>query len=343
MGTHYSHLGLEARIEIYRMHELGASLQQVAERIGCHRSTVSRELRRNSLATKSWPGGYEPVRAEKLYRRRRQWDCRFKLARQPELAKLVHDRLAMGWSPEQIAGRLTLEAGSVQVSHESIYRYIYHLSGQKIYWHRLLPRAKSRRGRLGRRGGSPVELIRDRKSIALRPAAVAARETPGHWESDGMAFQHNRQIVLVSHERVSRAIKAVRQRNKTAATTRRNLMAQFRSLPAALRRSVTLDNGSEFFEHWRLTQALAIDTYFCDPHSPWQKGGVENAIGRLRRWLPSKTDPAKLSAHRFNALIRRYNSTPRKCLGFKTPSEVFMQTLQSLHFNRDSTFRLAPE
>jgi IS30 family transposase len=324
------------------MHELGVSLHDIASRIGCHKSTVSRELTRNSLATKSWRGGYDPLRADQLYRRRRRWDCRFKLARQPKLAKLVHDRLAMGWSPEQIAGRLALEEGSARISHESIYRYIYHLAGQKIYWHRLLPRAKSRRGRLGRRGGSPVELIKDRKSIALRPAAIATRQTPGHWESDGMAFQHNRQNILVSQERCSRVIKGIRQSNRTAAVTRRNLMAQFRDLPEALRRSVTFDNGTEFSQHWMLTRNLAIETYFCDPHSPWQKGGVENAIGRLRRWLPSKADPARLSTYNFNTLIRRYNSTPRKCLGFKTPSEVFMQIVQSLHFNRDSTSRLSP-
>ena len=152
-----------------------------------------------------------------------------------------------------------------------------------------------------------------------------------------MAFRHNKEIVIVSHERKSKLILATRQTTKTAEATLNTLLGHYGVLPAELCRSATFDNGTEFANHWRLAAQTGLKTYFCDPHSPWQKGGVENAIGRLRRFLPRKTSPAALSEDAFNAIIRASNSTPRKCLGFKTPAEVFMQKLNALHFNCDST------
>ena len=188
MGQCYGQLSLEERIEIYRLRAAGKSMQLIARTLERHVSTISREIRRNSMATKVWSGGYAPARAQKLAERRRRWDGRFKLARQPDLRDLVKDRLAMGHSPEQIAGRLTLEHGHTVISHESIYRFIYHRSAQKDYWHRLLPRRKLLRGRRGRRGGSPASFIKQRRSITERPADVEGRNTPGHWEADFMLF-----------------------------------------------------------------------------------------------------------------------------------------------------------
>ena len=123
----------------------------------------------------------------------------------------------------------------------------------------------------------------------------------------------------------------------------RRLLRQFRALPPPLRQTLTFDNGTEFALHYKLTHALGLSTYFCDPHAPWQKGGIENAIGRMRRTLPRKTDLAKLSASALNQLVARYNHTPRKCLGFQSPAEVFCRLLVPLHFKRESTFPLARE
>src|SRR3979490_1151010 len=170
MGQCYGQLSLEERVEIYRLHAGGRSQNEIASAL--ERSTISRELRRNSRPTKVWMGGYEPVRAQQLAERRRRWDGRFKLARQPDLRNCVGKSLAMGYSPEQIAGRLALEHGRVIISHESIYRFIYHRAAQKDHWHRLLPRHKRRRGRRGRRGGSPSSFIKQRRSISDRPAQV---------------------------------------------------------------------------------------------------------------------------------------------------------------------------
>jgi IS30 family transposase len=149
---------------------------------------VSRELFRNSRPTKTWTGGYEPVRAEALSQRRRRWDNRFKLTKEPALQAHVRAHLQLGWSPEQIAGRLHLQHSHSVISHESIYRFIYHRSAQKDYWHRLLPRHKSRRGRLGLRGGSPVNHIKQRVPIHARLADINARVNPRHWEADLILF-----------------------------------------------------------------------------------------------------------------------------------------------------------
>jgi len=343
MEKNYQHLSLAERIELYRLHRTGSSMRTIASALGRSVSTISRELRRNSQPTKAWSGDYDPARAEQLAQRRRCWDGRFKLARNLELRAHVRRALEQGWSPEQIAGRLRTAAGRTVVSHEAIYRFIYHRSAQKDYWHRLLPRRKSRRGRLGRRGGSPVEHIRDRVAIQERSAEINARDTPGHWEGDLMLFARYGQAVLVTHERHSRLLLATRQPSKAAAPVAKRLLKQFRSLPASLRRTLTVDNGTEFAFHYRLNQELGMATYFCDPHSPWQKGGIENAIGRMRRRLPRKTDLATLSATRLNQLVAAYNHTPRKCLGFRTPAELFCELLVPLHFKCEFTFPLSRE
>lgn len=329
MGEHYDQLSLEERLETWRLRSGGWSFRRIAARLGRSASTISREWRRNSRDTKAWHGGYQPVRAQQLAARRRRWDARFKLARQPALRAVVRERLAMGYSPEQVAGRLALEQGRTVISHESIYRYIDHLSRQDDpRWHRLLPQRKHRRGWRGKRGGSPVDHIKERVSIHERPDAVADRRQAGHWEADLMLFARYGQAVLVTHERHSRYTELRRQPNKAAAPVLRTLSRQFRALPSALCRSITFDNGTEFVLHHRLRDRLGIKTYFCDPRSPWQKGGVENAIQRLRRSMPRKTDLTKITPRQLTAVVERYNNTPRKCLGFKTPTEVF-QSLRS--------------
>ena len=320
MGRCYGQLSLEERVEIYRLHAGGKSQNQVALALRRAPSTISRELRRNSRPTKVWPGGYDPVRAQQLADRRRRWDGRFKLARQPDLRDRVGKSLAMGHSPEQIAGRLALDHGRVIISHESIYRFIYHRTAQKDYWHQLLPRRKKTRGQRGRSGGN---LIKQRRSIAERPAEIEGRGTPGHWEADFMLFAKCGQELLFLHERQTRFNIVHRPTDRKAASTAKTIARQLGKLPNAMRKSISFDNGNEFAEHHRLHQSLGIQTFFCDPHSPWQKGGVENSIGRLRRFLPRKADLSLLTAADLRRHVYRLNTTPRKCLDFKTPAEAF--------------------
>jgi IS30 family transposase len=323
MGRSYEQMSLRERVEIEIGRRAGLSVRSIARRIGRSASTVSRELRRNAKTTRQWSGSYEGERAHHLALRRRRWDARFKLARQPDLRSLVRDGLAMGRSPEQIAGRLALAQGRPIISAESIYRYIYHRVDQKDYWHRLLPHAKNRRGRLGRRGGSPASFIKHRRPLSSRSTRAGDRREPGHWEADLMAFSRYGQYVLLTHERSSRLLTIERLPQKTAADVSNRLLERFGHLPSKLRQSLTFDNGTEFAQHWRLNQEIGLETFFCDPHAPWQKGGIENAIGRMRRTLARKSNLATITDQELNTLVDAYNNTPRKCLAFRTPNEVF--------------------
>jgi IS30 family transposase len=342
MAKRYKQFSLTERIELYRLHRAGQSKRAIARALGRSPSTISREFRRNSRNTKAWSGGYQPERAQVLRSRRRQWDPRFKLARDARLRAHVLERLKGGWSPEQIAGELRREHGRCVVSHEAIYRFIYHRSAQKDYWHRLLPQRKARRGAPGKRHVSPVEHIQERVPIHKRPAEVNSRNSPGHWEGDLMLFARYGQAILVTHERSTRLLLARRQPNKAAAPLARELKHRFEALPPSLRRTLTFDNGTEFAYHYRLPRERGMATYFCDPHAPWQKGGIENAIGRMRRRLPRKTDLASLSPRKLDQLVAAYNHTPRKCLGYQTPAQVFCEHLKVLHFKCESTYRFSP-
>ncbi|KAF0223347.1 MAG: Integrase catalytic [Rhodospirillaceae bacterium] len=310
MGTTYNQLSMDERCEIYRLHADGKSRRAIARSLGRAPSTICRELVRNSGAKV----GYKVEWAEIQARARR---CRrlYKLQCSSTLRDLVLDGLAMGWSPEQIAGRLERENGRPVISHESIYRYVYwRVATHRDYLHRLLPRAKFQRGWRGRRGGSSARYIAGRIPISERPPEVADRRQLGHWEADLMLFSRYGQAVLVAHERHSRLLLVSRQPSKAAAPVADSLLAMLATFPAQQRRTITFDNGSEFSEHHRLTSQLGMPTYFCDPHSPWQKGGIENAIGRLRTLDPCRLDD----------LILDYNLTPRRCLDFRTPLEVFL-------------------
>ena len=326
----YSQLSEQERVQIFHLHANGISARAMGKKIGRHHSTISRELSRNSKATKQYAGGYEPLRAHGLAQRRRQWDCRFKLERQPDLQAHVKQCLAMEQSPEQIAGRLAREKGSMQISHESIYRFIEHRVRAKDYtWHKLLPRAKFYRGRRPRKGGPPSKTFTDYVSIDDRPEAVEARWNFGHWETDLMAFRHNTEVLLVTHERKSRMKFAWIQPNKGAEAVRIKMCEHLLALPKKLRRSITYDNGTEFAQHHLINKATGTKSYFCHTHSPWQKGGVENAIGRMRRCLPRKTKISDMSQNQIAAITERHNNTPRKCLAYLTPKEVWTKCIKS--------------
>jgi transposase, IS30 family len=335
MGRKYKQLSLEERCDIARLQAEGRSVRQMAAALDRPPSTISRELKRNS----GRGVGYKPSYAQQQTKARRWAGSR--LERDPDLRRTVLNGLRRGWSPEQVAGRLCRERGRKVISYESIYRFIYaQISRTKNYrWRLYLPRGKSKRGFRGRPGGSPANFIEGRISVSERPADAADRKTPGHWEADLMLFARYGQAVLAIHERHSRIVLATRPPNKVADRVARHLRRLFAAMPQNLRRSVAFDNGTEFARHQTLHR-LALQTFFCDPHASWQKGGIENAIGRIRRFIPRKTDLATLSNKRFQALIAAYNNTPRKCLDFRSRAETFSQVL---HFECESTFPLTRE
>jgi transposase, IS30 family len=330
MGRHYGQFSLEERCTLSQLSQAGKTVRQIAAVMDRAPSTITRELKRNSGAQL----GYQPAYAEQQAKSRRWRGSR--LLRKPALQQAVLKALAQGWSPAQVAGRLRKESRRTVISYESIYRFIdSQIRRTKDYsWRHYLARGKSKRGWRGHKGGSAVDHIQDRVAIDRRPAYIHKRRQPGHWEADLMLFARYGQAVLVTHERRSRLLVLWRQTSKAAEPVAKKLGDLFTSLPIPLRRTITFDNGTEFAYHYRLHK-LSMRTFFCDPHAPWQKGGIENAIGRMRRGLPRKTDLVTLSENRLLSLIRSYNQTPRKCLNYKTPAEVFCNEL--LHLKREST------
>jgi len=337
MGRRYKQLSLEERYEIARLRADGASIRQIAATLARAPSSVSREVRRNSGKTI----GYKPTYADE-FRWARRWRGS-RLERQPTLYQHVMTKLIMGWSPEQISGRLTREHSALSISHESIYRFIYaQIARTKDYsWRKLLPRGKSKRG-WRRRKHKSIEHIKDRVSLEERPSYIERRRQVGHWEADLMMFSDKKHNLLVLQERVSRYSFIAKQNGKSAQPTVDQMKAWLEPLPASLRRTLTQDNGPEFFFHHQLNP-LGIKTYFCDPHSPWQKGGVENMNARIRRFVPLKTKPDSVSQDDIQELADLLNNTPRKCLGFKTPDEVFSKQAQLLHLECESTSPLSRE
>ena len=334
MGSKYKQLSLDERYTISFLYKEGKSIQKIATTMARSPSSISREIKRNITKTK----GYQPSYAQQQTAGRR-WQGS-KLERQPTLRSSVLESLTMGHSPETIAGRLAREQGCKVISYESIYRFIYAQirRTQDYAWRNYLPRRRSKRGWRGRRGGSPVRFIQDRVSVHDRPKYVSKRASPGHWEADLMLFSTYGQSILVAHERSSRALMAFKLKSKEAKGVATQLLSLFSCLPKQLVKTVTFDNGTEFAEHYRLKE-LGIKTYFCDVKSPWQKGGVENAIGRLRAALPRKTNIEGLGIKDIERVVANYNHTPRKCLGYATPAEVLAKQL--LHFKCEFTCQLS--
>jgi len=334
MGKRYGQLNIEERCEIARLQAAGASVREIASGLDRSPSTISRELKRNQ----SRQQGYQPVYAQQQSRARR-WSGS-KLDRDEQLRRRVLGLLRLKWSPEVVAAHLNRDRGEQVISYETIYRFIYaQIARTKDYrWRHYLLQAKSKRGHYPKQGRSPASFIALRCPISERPTAVADRHDPGHWEADLMCFSKYGQVLLFLHERHTRLLLAVRPRTKEAENIAQAIKEMLAPLPWAWRQTVTFDNGTEFASHYELHD-INTETYFCDAYAPWQKGGVENALGRMRRLLPRKTDLATITDEHFAQLIKLYNNTPRKCLDYRTPAEVFWDKL--LHFKCESSSPLS--
>lgn len=319
MGTQYNHLTLDERCRLRGLMEMGLGAGAIARRLGRHRGTIYREIARNRCVDE-----YRPDSADRMAWVRKLRGS--KIQRSIRLRDHVGDRLAMGWSPEQIAGRMELDTMNDAVSTESIYRYVYSPAGRQAGLPRYLAQRKAKRGRR-RRNGRPEPSIPNRVSIHQRPAEADARIAFGHWEGDLMHFRRHRDILLTLQERCSRLTLAERLRSKDAADTADAIIDQLAALPSTAVQTITHDNGGEFARHGRVGNAIGLRAFFCDPHSPWQRGGIENANGRLRRDLPRKASLSDYSDDDIDSIVWNLNATPRKCLGFKTPIEAFASNL----------------
>jgi IS30 family transposase len=313
-------LRLEEREEISRGIVAGRSIRRIARELGRSPSTVSREIRRN--------GGSQSYRAS--WADRRAWDralrpkpCR--LAHHAPLRWRVAEKLALQWSPAQIAGWLRQKFPTdpdMQLSHETIYRSLF-IQTRGVLKKELMAHLRTARQMRQAKGGtskSGLGQIVDTVSIRERPAEAEDRAVPGHWEGDLLCGSNHSHIVTLV-ERASRFAMLLKVPRGDTATVVGALTRHIGKLPAELRRSLTWDRGKEMAAHRTFTIATDVQVYFCDPRSPWQRGSNENTNGLLRQYFPKGTDLSQFSQAHLNKIALRLNQRPRKTLGFETPAD----------------------
>jgi len=327
MGREYEQLSAAEREQISRGLAARLSQSAIAEELGRSRSTIWREIHRNGPG----PAHYRAESAQGLARRRLAKPRRARKLACGRLWQYVRTRLRRGHSPEQIAGRrraLYPEVMSRQVSHETIYRAIYVLPRGELRAELIacLRQAKGRRG-LDRRTQNRGAILQP-PSIHQRPLVIEGREQSGHWEGDLLKGGHNRSGIATLVERKSRYLMLLKPKGTDAYAVRKAMEARFQRLPLRLRRTLTYDRGSEMAEHARLTERIQLQVYFCDPHSPWQRGTNENTNGLLRQYFPKRMDLSSVSLAELNRVQRLLNGRPRKILNWATPEEVFKQDLR---------------
>jgi IS30 family transposase len=329
MGAVYTQLSLQERRKIESWWHAKVPVREMARVLKRHKSTIFREIKRSFWADDAFPkkyAGYFGHAAQLQTDRRRS--VQRKLIRHPNLRKIVIARIKQGWTPEQIGNRMIYEGAALRVCQETIYRYIYSKEGmdQELWWY-LPEHRKARRPRRARKRHKP-KFDRD-VSILFRPDDVAHRRQFGHWEADLVLFKQRfgQSNVTSLVERVSRFTVLLKNPNKRTKPVMGKIMKAVRDLPHLARKSITFDRGTEFVSWPHLQSEIGTQTWFCDPSSPWQEGTVENTNRRVRRWLPRKRDITAVSDHELKMICDRLNATPRKCLGWKTPAEVFREKM----------------
>lgn len=330
MGTQYRHLTEPDRFTIESMLSQGHSQRAIALTLAVSPSTISREVRRGQSARHDWYLAVLGQRARSAGRRSAGRQRR-KLGddlRSP-CWQLVLSGLHSGWSPQQIAGRLKLMPVPLafavpSVSHETIYCAIYAMPRGTLRTELVSLLRKSHAGRLPRaRGQARFTGVQNMTPIALRPPEVAARVVPGHWEGDLIKGARNASAVGTLVERTSRYVMLAKLDGADALSTLDGFTRRLLTVPDSLRKTLTYDQGTEMALHQTLAKRLRLDVYFCDPHSPWQRGSNENANGLIREYLPKGLDLSTVPYQQLTSIEFALNNRPRKILGFRTPAEVF--------------------
>lgn len=308
------------REEISRGLARRVSLRRIAAQLERAPSTISREVSRHGGARR-----YRAGTADRRAWRRSRRPQRCRLATHAPLRRIVAAKLRLEWSPQQIAAwlRQTFPSDPArQVSHETIYRSLFVQSRGVLKRELLQHLRRQRRFRHARRAttaGQGRGQIVDAVSIRDRPATVADRSVPGHWEGDLLTGAGPSYLATLV-ERQSRYVLLIRLPNKETATVVRALAARVRRLPQGLMKSLTWDRGTEFAAHRTFAMATNVAVYFCDPHSPWQRGSNENTNGLLRQYFPPGTNLAALGQAQLDAIAHRLNTRPRMTLGYCTPA-----------------------
>ena len=321
-------MNLEERTMVYAYRQAGKSVRWIACELARSPSTISRELRRNLIIGNR----YFPDKAHRMARNRARGRPAKKILPGTVEFSRVLEGIRSGWSAEQISGRYELTHPGKMLSHETVYRFMQSEEGRKLgAWEYITWQRKTRKHRTGRRKGKRV-IIPDRTGIEKRPAGANDRTEFGHFEADLICFSRQRGTILNIVERKTRfgfATLASGKHTDVVCGKITSLLSEFGNWPGALK-SVTFDNGTEFVDHGKVAEALAIKTYFCHPYSSWERGTVENSNGIFRRYTPRKTDLSTLDSREVSDIRMEMNNRPLKVLGWRTPAEVLKEEL--LHY-----------
>ena len=308
----YTQLTREQRYQISALMKAGLYQSQIAKIIGVHKSTISRETRRNRGLR-----GYRPKQAHLFAENRRARAVKARIS--PDTWSLVKRLLRVDWSPEQISGWLDSEF-LIKVNHESIYRFILKdkRHGGNFYLHlRCKKQRRKRYGSTNYRGQ-----ILNRISIDKRPAVVDARSRVGDWELDTIIGKGHKQALVSLTERKSRLTLLAKVKQKSAELVSRSIRHLLEPVAAKVL-TLTSDNGKEFARHQEISKALRAEFYFAHPYSSWERGLNENTNGLIRQYFPKKHDFTTITEKDISMVMSKLNNRPRKCLGFKTPNQVF--------------------
>lgn len=322
----YTRLSLQEREELSLGLLAGLSLRAMASALGRAASTLSREIRRNSAG---WD--YRAVRAQRYARQRRAGCGWRRLDRDVRLRGWVLGRLRRYWSPQQIARELKRHFArdpKMRLSHEALYTYLYVLPRGALRQELLACLRQHRKRRRPRsRGEDRRGQITEMISIEERPAEVADRAVPGHWEGDLIMGRANRSALGTLVERTTRTLILVPLKNKQAHQVRKAYTREVKTLPRQMRLSMTYDRGKEMAEHRLFTQQTQMKVYFANPMSPWERGTNENTNGLLRQFFPKGTDFSKLTRRQIKRVQHLMNERPRKVLDWRSPYEAFNELL----------------
>lgn len=313
----YQQLTREQRYQIYALLKAGHNQTEIAALLGVHKSTISRELRRNRGGR-----GYRPKQAQQRAEGRKQTQRRAAATRiAPPTWAVVEACLRHDWSPAQVSGYLKLQR-QPSVSPERIYQHIYADKAQGGDLHSHLRCRKRRRKRYGsydRRGQIPP-----RPSIEHRPRIVETRRRLGDWEADTIIGQNHQGAILSLTERRSRLCLLQRLPCRTAEAVTQAMCRLLQPLAEQVH-TITSDNGKEFAHHQVIAAALQAGFYFAHPYSSWERGTNENTNGLVRQYFPKKSDFSKISDAEIARVMERLNNRPRKTLGYRTPNQVFFK------------------
>ena len=319
--SHYTHFTTEEREKSRVMLEQGFSVRAIARTLKRSPSSVSRELRRNS----NKDGSYSAHAADKRYKQRRK-SCgkKPKLDCDSPLKDYILNCLELQWSPDEICGRAELEQLGYSISYNTIYRAIDLGYIPKSYRkHLRLKKIKNRKRKSNDKRGN----IADRVMICDRPEYINNRSEFGHWEADTVLGKRNTGCIGTYVERKSGYLIAFKIPHRRDDVFKDASVNAFSSIPKSLKKSITVDNGTEFTSHKELSAETNMDIYFCDPYSPWQRGSNENTNHLLRQYFPKGSSFLDFDDEQLAFVINLINNRPRKRLGYKTPNEVLSEFL----------------